>query len=490
MTIKPELRQRVLKYIVLFRRWGQKVVAALVGRKSVYYLLSKEDRAPVDERTFEKTLAALKARPAHAEVTAAWLESMEFLERPDGPSIEERDAVELALVRESQERRALYLEIVRRLRELPPLDGYPEPAHREPLRWFARLQLQALKALKTEEERLAVVQECREYQHWALMEVVADESEEAASRSVEESAFWSQLAVEIAERVKGPEGWLRTVCGYAGACKPNSLRVAGELELADAALEGAKSLWLTGSDPDEVLDPGRLLDLEGSLRRAQGRLAEALAALREARPISHRPARVLIKMGTIHEAKGEHESAVKALREAGLLLSRLSAPRLFYMQRFNLAVNYTFLGSFSKARALLPAVREVIAARGDEHEAARVTWLRGRVAAGLGRHDEARSLLERAVRQLKRKSLWYDVALALLELAALLLHEGRTAEVKALTATLTEVFQSKKVHSEALIALRIFQDAAEQEAADEDLARRVLGFLFRAQYDQDLKYES
>jgi hypothetical protein len=37
MTIKPELRQRVLKYIVLFREWGQKVVAARVGRKSVYY---------------------------------------------------------------------------------------------------------------------------------------------------------------------------------------------------------------------------------------------------------------------------------------------------------------------------------------------------------------------------------------------------------------------------------------------------------------------
>ncbi|MFL6201617.1 MAG: tetratricopeptide repeat protein [Thermoanaerobaculia bacterium] len=490
MTIKPELRQRVLKYIVLFRRWGQKKVAAMVRRKSVYYLLSKEDRAPVDERTFDRTLADLEARPAHAGVTAAWLETMEFLEQPDGPSIEERDAVELALVRESQQRRALYLEIARRLNDLPPLDGYPEPAHREPLRWFARLQLKALKELKTGEERLAVVQECREYQHWALMEAVADESEEAASRSVEESAFWSQLAVEIAERVRGPEGWLRTVRGYAGACRPNSLRVAGELELADAALEEPRRLGQAGSDPDQVLDPGRLLDLEGSLRRDQGRLPDALSALGEARPISHRPGRVLIKIATIHEAKGDYEAAVKTLREAGLLLDRLRDPRLFYMQRFNLAVNYTFMGSFSKARTLLPAVREMVAARGDEHEIARVTWLRGRVAAGMGRHDEARALLERAVRQLKRKSLWYDVALALLEFAALLLREGRTAEVKALTSLLTEVFQSKKVHSEALIALRIFQDAAEQGAADEELARRVLGFLFLARHDEGLKYES
>lgn len=206
MTIKPELRQRVLKYIVLFRKWGQKVVAAMVGRKSVYYLLSNEDRPPIEEHKFEKTLAALKARPAHAAVTAAWLESMELLEQPDGPRPEERDAVELALVRESQQRRALFLEIARRLDDLPPLDGYPEPARREPLRWFARLQLQALKALETEEERLAVVQECREYQHWALMEAAADEASEAASRSVEESAFWARVAVESGDRARGENG--------------------------------------------------------------------------------------------------------------------------------------------------------------------------------------------------------------------------------------------------------------------------------------------
>jgi nucleoside-diphosphate-sugar epimerase len=77
-----------------------------------------------------------------------------------------------------------------------------------------------------------------------------------------------------------------------------------------------------------------------------------------------------------------------------------------------------------------------------------------------------------------------------LELAALLLHQGKTTEVKELTSMLGEVFESKKVHTEALVALRLFKDAAEQEAADEELARRVLGFLFRAQFDQGLKFKS
>lgn len=490
MTIKPELRQRVLKYIVLFRRWGQKVVAALTGRQSVYYLLSKEDRVPIDERTFERTLAAIKARSAHAAVTAAWLEAMEFLEQPDGPSIEERDAVELALVRESQQRRALYLEIARHLRELPPLDGYPEPGHREPLRWFARLQLQALKALKTEEERLAVVQECREFQHWALMEATAEQSPEAASRSLDEAAFWARLAVEIADRVRGEEGWVNRVRAYAGLFGPNSLRVAGELELAETRLEEARRLWQAGSDPDDVLDPGRPLDIEASLRRAQRRFVEALDRLAEAWPISHNPARVLLKKASIHVVKGEYAAAEETLREAEPLLDPQRDPRLFYILRFNTAVTCTQLGKYPEAAALLKDVQQVVVNRRDENEIPRVNWLRGRIASGLGRHQEARALLERALRQLKRKKLWYDVALALLELAALLLHEGKTAEVKTLTLELAEVFESKKVHMEALTALRIFQEAAEQEAADEELARRILDFLFRARYDQDLKFES
>jgi hypothetical protein len=82
----------------------------------------------------------------------------------------------------------------------------------------------------------------------------------------------------------------------------------------------------------------------------------------------------------------------------------------------------------------------------------------------------------------------YDVALALLETAAPLLAEGRTAEVKALAPRLSELFKAKGVHREALAALRIFQEAVEQETATADLARRVLRFLFRARHDQGLRF--
>jgi len=72
----------------------------------------------------------------------------------------------------------------------------------------------------------------------------------------------------------------------------------------------------------------------------------------------------------------------------------------------------------------------------------------------------------------------------------LLLEEGRAAEVKALAEELTKVFAEKGVHREALAALRLFAKAARREKATAELARRVLRFLFRARYDQDLRFES
>lgn len=490
MTIRPELRQQVLKYIAEVKKLSGKVVATLTGRSSAYYLLSKEDRAPVKEDTFQETLAAFHARPAHAAVTAGWLEAMEDLERADGPPPEERDEIEMALLRESQARRALFLELARRLRDLPPLDGYPEPAHREPLRWFARLQLKALKALETDDERLAVVQECAEYQHWALMEVVAEESPEAASRSLEESAFWARLAVEIAERVRGgPEEWLLRVRAYAGLFGPNTLRVKGELVLADAGLEAVKPMWIAGLDPDEVLDPGRLLDIEASLRRAQRRLDEALDCLAEARPISHRPAQLLIKRAFTLELMGEYEQSVETLRQAELLVDRQADPRLFYMHHHNLAACYIELGRYAEARELVQDVYELVTSRQDRTEIPRVNGLRARIAAGLGFPREARALLELAIRQFARQKMWYDVAIALMELAVLLLREGNKAEVKALIPKLTEVFASNKVHVEALAALQLFREAAEDETADEELAARVLQFLYRARHDRGLQFK-
>jgi tetratricopeptide (TPR) repeat protein len=170
--------------------------------------------------------------------------------------------------------------------------------------------------------RLVMVEDAEELQTWNLCVRVCVASVEAASRDVEAAAEWAQLGQEIAARVRAPEGFRNRLQGYALGHAANVLRVSGKLKEADATLEEAKRLWHSGADPAAVLDPGRLLDLEASLRRDQRRLDEALARLDEAAAVGRCPERVLIKKGITLEKMGEYEQAVETLLRAEPLVER------------------------------------------------------------------------------------------------------------------------------------------------------------------------
>jgi hypothetical protein len=137
--------------------------------------------------------------------------------------------------------------------------------------------LAPLLAELAEGELLAVARLAPEVRSWAFVEHACEESARQASRDLDRAAAWARFAEEVAARLTGPEGWLRRVRGFAAAFRANVLRVKGELEAADAALAEAKRRWHAGEDPG-LLDPGRLLDLEASLRRDQRRFVEALAS--------------------------------------------------------------------------------------------------------------------------------------------------------------------------------------------------------------------
>jgi tetratricopeptide (TPR) repeat protein len=309
-----------------------------------------------------------------------------------------------------------------------------------------------------------------------------------ASRKVERAAGLARLAQEIAGRIPGPETWRNCLRGYASAHAANVLRVSGELNAADSLFEEAKRLWSAGADPDAVLDPGRLLDLEASLRRDQRRFDEALTALDAAVQVGRSPERVLINKGFVLEVMGRYEEAIETLAQAEPLVEQYGDLRLSYMLRFNLAVNYCHVGRFHEATRLVGQVRELAADRGDENELVRILWLEGRIMAGLGRSIEARQFLAQARHAFTFRNMAADAALALLEEAVLLLDQGRTTEVKELTEELTWVLESKGIHREALAALRIFQKAAELEEATAEMVRGLLRFLYRARYDQGLRF--
>jgi tetratricopeptide (TPR) repeat protein len=440
-------------------------------------------RKDLSDRTYERLLSGLPSSPAEVQVVAGFLETLEALESDDLTK-EERALVEEAIRKITRQARKTLNEAVR-LSRATPEGGYPETGDVSRCRHEAEALWRRLKTL-SKEVRLAVVQVAEEYQTWALCERVCQESIAEASRDVESAAELARLAEEIAERVPGPEGWRDCLRGLARGHSANALRVSGNLKPADAALADAQRLWNAGSDPDSVLDPGRLLDLEASLRRDQRRFEEALAALDEALVVGRSPARLLINKGFTLEVMGDYERAVKTLLQAAPLVESLGDSRLLYMMRFNLAVNFTHINRYDGAAELLGKVRELAASRGDENEMIRIVWLEGRIAAGFGRHADALKLLQQARREFCHRNMVADAALALLEEACLLLSDGKS--VGKLAKELAWLLDSKGVHREALAALRLFQEEAERETATAEMASRLLAFLHRARYDKGLRF--
>jgi hypothetical protein len=479
------LRSLTIKMLALAKELSLKQVAARAGFSQAR--LSNMLGSGLGDDHYERLLGAVEARPALEWATVEYLERLAALEAKGELTPGECDVVERWAVEVARLLRAAFTEAALRSREEPPADLYPRPEEVEPARWPAGVLLAILKKLPAP-HRPVVVKVAREFQTWALAERCCEASVDAASRDLDEAAYWAEAAREIAREVQGPEEWRRAVRGWVEGHAANICRVKGDLDEARAGIEEAKQLWQAGSDPDQVLDPGRLLDLEASLCRAERRFEEALDLLDRARGLSRKPVHTLIAKGFTLEVMGEYERAKETLLEAEPLLDRESEPRLWYKQRFNLAVLSTHLAEYSHASELAGQVRDVVIDLGDEIFLSKLLWLDGRIAAGLGRRAEALALLRQARRDLAARGMWYDVALALLEEAALLLDERKTVEVKSVAANLKAVFASKRVEREALAALRLFHQAAEREEATAALARRLLAFLFRARHDPGLPF--
>jgi tetratricopeptide (TPR) repeat protein len=485
------LRSFVIQVLAVMRLLTQKMVGvrARLNESKVSYLLRKSrETAEIADPDYKKLLAAVEATPAKVAVGTACYEALMSLEVGELPP-EYRDEIEMEILEVSRIYRAAFIRAALLSLQDPPRDGYPRSGDVEPARRQARARFTHI-AKATAGERSALVKVSSRLRTWACAEAAAEASVQAASRDLEEAEAWARLGVEIADLVSGPEGWTNRLKGFAAAHLANILKAAGRLKAADATLGPARKLWLAGSDPDQILDPGRLLDLEAALRREQRRFDEALSLLEEARVVSRCPARTLISKGFTLEVMGEYQRAVEALLEAEPLLDRHTDPRTWYKQRLNLAVNFCHVCKYRDAEDLVAQASPVVFDLKDEIEGLRLVWLNGRISAGLGRSAEARQLLEQASQGFAARNMWYDVALAAMESGALLLDEGRAAEVKALIPGLVKEFQSRDVHREALAALRLFQEATELETATAEMARSVLRFLFLARHNQGLRFSS
>ena len=221
------------------------------------------------------------------------------------------------------------------------------------------------------------------------------------------------------------------------------------------------------------------------------RFSEALARIDEALALDpgELRAQILLSKSNILRRLGDPEGSTVVLLEAEPLIDAHRDPRLAFGLRFNILVDLCHLGRSAEAAPRFPAVRQLAERLGDALDLTRCLWLQGQIDSGLGRLAEALSAFDQVRRTFLEHSLPYDYALVSLDLSLVLLEQGRTAEVARVAEEMLGIFKSHEVHPEAMAALRVFCDAAKQEAATVELTRQVERYLRRAQHDPELRFE-
>lgn len=294
----------------------------------------------------------------------------------------------------------------------------------------------------------------------------------------------------VAARCCGDLPWADRLVAYALAHLGNTFRVQGDHRESEKRFDEANPLWSSpaaaAADPG-VLDPGRILDLEASLRKDQRQLPEALELLERALPISRVPGRILVSKSIVLTLMGYYEEAIETLRRAAEFLVDPEPGDVAAID-YNIGVNLCHLNRFDEAAALANSSFKIAVASKNRIRILRCRWLRARVFDGQGNCEAAVSIYRKLVYAFKKRGMTYDLALVALELAALLLALGQTRECRSLTNGLPEYFEAKRIYPEALAALKVFCDSIRQETATEALARQVAAFLYRARGNPGLRF--
>jgi transcriptional regulator with XRE-family HTH domain len=340
-----------------------------------------------------------------------------------------------------------------------------------------------------EASREGLVRQVAEFQTPGFCELLCQESLDAAGDSARRAKHLSELAVAAAERASGTEGFRSRLRAYAALHLANALRVAGnDLPVAGESFERALADWHAGAADDHgLLNAARVLSLESSLRRAQRRLPEALAALDEGLRIDRwgETAALLLGKARALVELGEFDASIAQLRQAAACIDGDLQPRKLYVVENLWVLNLCHLRQYAAAELRLPRLRQL--AKRNRLDLLRVDGLAGKIAAGLGRPDEALALLTRVRDNFVASKDSYVGAVITLEMAEVHATLGHAAAVKVLARESAPIFRNQRVHREARRALALFCQAAEEERASGELLRSLITYLCRARHDPHLR---
>ena len=343
-------------------------------------------------------------------------------------------------------------------------------------------------------EREALLRRGR-FQTIAVCELLIEQSFAEGFQDPVRARELAGLAVQVADRLDlllYGRSVVQDFRARAWAYLGNARRLGSDLRGAEEAISRAERF--SGEGSADPLEEARVLDLKASLLGDQGRLEEAAELLdvvvdiyEDIRDV-HRQGRALISKGLFLAYAGRPEQGLDWISRGLERIRGEQEPRLVLMANHNLAWCLADCGRAEEARRHLDGVRPLYEGFSDPWTL-RLAWLEARIAAGLGRRDEAERRFHELRDAFLEQRLGYDASIVTLDLAVLYLEQGRTAEVRRLAEEALPVLLAQDIHREAMAALIAFQQATEIERATPRMVQQVAAYLLRARKNPELRFE-
>lgn len=323
------------------------------------------------------------------------------------------------------------------------------------------------------------------FRTWGLAELLLRACHDRRFESPHEAAELADLAVAVTEGDLPlyPSLLAEDLRARAWGALANAKRIVADFRGAELAFRWAETHRARGTG--DRIEKARLLDLQASLRDAQGRSEEAARLLDRSIAIYRRAGeryllgRTLVQKGNVLADAGENEAALAALWQ-GLELVAGNDLQMELNAWHNMAWLLTQMGRYSEALELIERNQPLYAEHGSSLHKVRLRAMEGEIAAGLGHLEVAEAAFVEARQAYLDQGRPLHAALACLELARVHAMRGRTAEVRALAREALGMFRSLDLPRETLASLILFEKAAEAETVTLNLLREVSAAVNRA----------
>jgi tetratricopeptide (TPR) repeat protein len=248
----------------------------------------------------------------------------------------------------------------------------------------------------------------------------------------------------------------------------NAMRVNGRLQEAERALAVAQEHAVAGTAAADLQI--ELLNWQGSLATYQRRFELALTLLHQAEALCHELNQepllptCLVRRAIATVYAGQPEQAISILDRAIPLIDSADR-RLLMAANHNLIYCYVEAGRLQEALALFPQTKSLGDELQDEVVKYRLYWQEGKILFELGLLEEAEAQFSHARQGFMERDLSYAAAVVSLDLAAVYVKLGLSAEVRRTIADILPIFSSLRVGRELLASLIQLQQAEDQTQA-------------------------